>query len=235
MENTYRKEMSNYVLRGYDRTIHLTGQREQRAERREEESLWARTQSGYYVPSADLTAGQSTFRGAPVVLPCRNGTTHPSSWHWRGKRKEQVRLCRLWTENGEEGGTKRRTVCSMQGDWASCSGQSQLGAVERKGEEKERSRQEGKTHPSWPLRWSGGKGKARRRGRGLAPRAGGAGRRWREVVNRPRSAASPGMAVTPDWELGERVGGLLKQPDPGWTPRLHARIAACPLITHSCW
>lgn len=35
------------------------------------------------------------------------------------------------------------------------------------------------------------------------------------MVNRPHSAASPGMAVTPDWELGERVGGLLKQPDPG--------------------
>jgi len=60
-----------------------------------------------------------------------------------------------------------------------------------------------------------GKGKARRRGRGFAPRSGGASRRGREVVNRLHSVASPRMAVTPDWELGERVGGLLKQPDPG--------------------
>lgn len=37
----------------------------------------------------------------------------------------------------------------------------------------------------------------------------------REVVNRPHLAALPGMAVTPDWELGEGVGGLLKLPDPG--------------------
>lgn len=43
----------------------------------------------------------------------------------------------------------------------------------------------------------------------------GVGRCWSEVVNRLHSAASPGMAVTPDWELGERVGGLLKQLDPG--------------------
>lgn len=56
--------------------------------------------------------------------------------------------------------------------------------------------------------------KARRRSRGFAPVLG-MGRCWSEVVNRPHSAASPGMAVTPDWELGERVGGLLKQLDPG--------------------
>lgn len=34
MENTYRKEMSKYVLRGYDRTTHLTGQTEHRSERK---------------------------------------------------------------------------------------------------------------------------------------------------------------------------------------------------------
>lgn len=49
----------------------------------------------------------------------------------------------------------------------------------------------------------------------FCPQAGGAGRWWREVVNGRHSAASSGTAVTPDWELGERVGGLLKQLDPG--------------------
>lgn len=60
----------------------------------------------------------------------------------------------------------------------------------------------------------GGERKTRKRGRGFGP-AWGVGRCWSEVVNRTHLAASPGMALTPDWELGERVGGLLKQLDPG--------------------
>lgn len=61
----------------------------------------------------------------------------------------------------------------------------------------------------------GREGESKEKEERFCPRAGAVGRWWREVVNGRRSAASSGTAVTPDWELGERVGGLLKQLDPG--------------------
>lgn len=46
----------------------------------------------------------------PVLLMCRSGTAHPSSQHWRWKKKEQIGLCILQKENGEEGVRKNSLV-----------------------------------------------------------------------------------------------------------------------------
>lgn len=61
----------------------------------------------------------------------------------------------------------------------------------------------------------GTEGESKEKEERFCPQAGAVRRWWREVVNGRHSAASSGTAVTPDWELGERVGGLLKQLDPG--------------------
>lgn len=191
-------------------------------------------QPSKHVPPANSQQLEQVWRPSskiqPVLLKYRNGMAPPSSSRGRRKRSEYLRL---YTERKRRRRSKKeknslvaaRRPCKLQ--WAEIGkeqGRRREGLVQAGGEDQAQLVPE----------LVGRERKARRRGRGFAPVLG-VGRCWSEVVNRARSAASPGVALTPDWELGERVGGLLKQPDPGWTPRLHARIAVCPLITHSCW
>lgn len=60
----------------------------------------------------------------------------PSSWHWRWKKKEQIRVCILWKENGEEGARKKRIAWSIKETEQAAAGKASVEMWKRREEEK---------------------------------------------------------------------------------------------------
>lgn len=129
-------------------------------------------------------AGWSTVRGAPVVLMCRNGTAQLAL-----EREKEGADKALYAVDRKCSRRRNKEKSSLA--HARRSSKLQRAKLARScGEERRRegviqARREdlAQLAPEMVRR----EGESREKGERLGPGAGGAGRRWREVVNRPHS------------------------------------------------